>query len=158
MRSGDATPARLRVGSPVEGSCLPLSQVPDEVFATALVGPGVAVDPARAEGAAVAPVDGTLAKLHPHAFVVVALQGTGILVHLGIDTVRRKGQGFELLTSEGEKVRAGQPIVRWNPAEVEAAGYNPVCPVVALDTSADALSEVVEEGEVRSGASLFTVG
>jgi sugar PTS system EIIA component len=156
--SGDAVPARLRVGSPVEGSCRPLSEVPDEVFATALVGPGVAVDPARGQGTAVAPVDGTLAKLHPHAFVVVSAQGTGILVHLGIDTVRRKGEGFQLLTKEGEQVRAGQPVVRWDPAEVEAAGYNPVCPVVALDTSAERLGEVREEGEVAAGGLLFTVG
>jgi sugar PTS system EIIA component len=156
--SGDAVPARLRVGSPVEGSCRPLSEVPDEVFATALVGPGVAVDPARGQGTAVAPVDGTLAKLHPHAFVVVAPQGTGILVHLGIDTVRRKGQGFELVTSEGDKVRAGQPIVRWNPAEVEAAGYNPICPVVALDTAEESLGQVRQEGRVAAGELLFTVG
>lgn len=156
--SGDAPPARLRVGSPVEGSCLPLSEVPDEVFATALVGPGVAVDPARGAGVAVAPVDGTLVKLHPHAFVVVAPQGTGVLVHLGIDTVRRKGEGFQLLIKEGEQVRAGQPVVRWDPAEVEAAGYNPVCPVVALDTVAERLAEVKEEGEVAAGGLLFTVG
>lgn len=156
--SGDAPPTRLRVGSPVEGSCLPLSEVPDEVFATALVGPGVAVDPARSAGVAVAPVDGTLVKLHPHAFVVVAPQGTGVLVHLGIDTVRRKGEGFQLLTKEGEQVRAGQPVVRWDPAEVEAAGYNPVCPVVALDTAAERLGEVKEEGEVAAGGPLFTVG
>lgn len=151
-------PRPLTVVSPVAGHCVPLSAVPDEVFAQAMVGPGAAVDPARSPSTAVAPIDGTLVKLHPHAFVVVAAQGTGILVHLGLDTVKRQGEGFEVLATEGVQVRAGQPMVRWNPAEMESAGYNPICPVIALDTPAAALHDMVEEGTVTPGQRLFTVG
>ena len=71
---------------PVPGRMLPLPEVPDPVFAGAMVGPGVAVDPPRGPVQAVAPVDGRIAKLHPHAFVVVTASGRGVLVHLGIDT------------------------------------------------------------------------
>lgn len=140
--------------APVAGTVVGLAAVPDPVFAQALVGPGTAIDPVREPGTAVAPVDGTIAKLHPHAFVVVTAGGDGVLVHLGIDTVNLKGEGFETLAAEGDTVSAGDPLVRWNPADVEARGLSPVCPVVALDAVADALT-LAPEGPVGTGAELF---
>lgn len=140
--------------APVAGTVVGLAAVPDPVFAQALVGPGTAIDPVREPGTAVAPVDGTIAKLHPHAFVIVTSEGRGVLVHLGIDTVNLKGEGFETLAAEGDKVAVGDPLVRWNPAGVEARGLSPVCPVVALDAAADALTHTCE-GAVAVGAELF---
>ncbi|RKS76446.1 PTS system N-acetylglucosamine-specific IIA component (Glc family) [Actinomadura pelletieri DSM 43383] len=145
-----------RVLSPVAGRVVGLAGVPDPVFAQAMVGPGTAVDPERGPGEALAPVTGKLVKLHPHAYVVVDEEGHGVLVHLGIDTVKLKGQGFELLVSEGDQVTSGQPVVAWDPSVIEAGGRSPVCAVVALDAGADALSDVVESGEVTRGAELFT--
>jgi len=133
-----------------------LAGVPDPVFAQAMVGPGTAVDPVRAPGEAIAPVNGTLVKLHPHAYVVVDERGHGVLVHLGVDTVHLKGEGFELLAAEGEEVTAGRPLVRWNPARIEAGGRSPVTAVVALDATAEALVDVRESGEVEKGAELFS--
>lgn len=133
-----------------------LSAVPDLVFAQATVGPGTAVDPPRRQSTAASPLPGRLVKLHPHAFVVVNGDGKGVLVHLGIDTVELKGTGFELLAGEGDEVSRGQPLIRWNPAEVEAGGRSPICPVIALDAAAEALSEVVLSGEVAIGDRLFT--
>jgi PTS system N-acetylglucosamine-specific IIA component len=77
------------------------------------------------------------------------------LTHLGIDTVQLNGAGFELLVAKGDSVTRGQAIVRWNPAEIEAAGKSPVCPVVALEATAEALGDLVEEGEVLAGTQLF---
>ncbi|MEV4670459.1 MULTISPECIES: PTS sugar transporter subunit IIA [Actinomadura] len=145
-----------RVLSPVTGRVVGLAGVPDPVFAQAMVGPGTAVDPERAPGQAIAPVTGKIVKLHPHAYVVVDAEGHGVLVHLGIDTVKLKGEGFELLAAEGDEVTAGQPVVGWNPAVIEAGGRSPICAVVALDAGADALSDVAESGEVTKGAELFT--
>ncbi|TMQ90626.1 PTS glucose transporter subunit IIA [Actinomadura soli] len=145
-----------RVLSPVSGRVVGLAGVPDPVFAQAMVGPGTAVDPERAPGHALAPVTGKIVKLHPHAYVVVDAEGHGVLVHLGIDTVKLKGQGFELLAAEGDEVTSGQPVVAWDPALIEAGGRSPVCAVVALDAGADALSDIVESGEVTKGAELFT--
>jgi PTS system N-acetylglucosamine-specific IIA component len=145
-----------RVLSPVTGRVVGLAGVPDPVFAQAMVGPGTAVDPERGAGQAIAPVTGTIVKLHPHAYVVVDAEGHGVLVHLGIDTVKLKGEGFELLAAEGDEVTAGQPVVGWNPAVIEAGGRSPICAVVALDAGADALSDVLESGEVTKGAELFT--
>ncbi|WP_030757132.1 PTS sugar transporter subunit IIA [Streptomyces sp. NRRL F-5135] len=143
------------VTAPLPGRAIGLAAVPDPVFAGAMVGPGMAIDPVRAAGTAVSPVDGVVVSLHPHAFVVVDAAGHGVLTHLGIDTVQLNGAGFELLVSKGDTVTRGQPLVRWDPAAVEAAGKSPICPVVALEATADALGDLREDGEVAAGDSLF---
>jgi sugar PTS system EIIA component len=145
-----------RVLAPVSGQVVGLAGVPDPVFAQAMVGPGTAIDPERGPGEAIAPVSGTVVKMHPHAYVVVDAEGHGVLVHLGIDTVQLKGRGFELLAVEGDEVAAGRPLVRWNPAEIEAGGRSPVTAVVALDAAADALSDVLESGRIEKGDGLFS--
>jgi sugar PTS system EIIA component len=140
--------------APVAGVAMGLRSVPDPVFSEGLVGPGMAIEPAREPGRAISPIAGTIVKLHPHAFVVVGDDGRGILVHLGIDTVQLKGEGFELLAAEGDRVSAGQPVVAWDPVGIEAGGRSPVCPVVALDAAAGAVIGVVE-GAVKAGDELF---
>jgi sugar PTS system EIIA component len=145
------------VFAPVGGRALPLHQVPDQVFAEALVGPGAAIDPARVGRViAMSPVAGKIVKLHPHAFVVLTADGAGVLVHLGIDTVQLAGAGFDLLVSEGATVDAGVGVVAWDPAAVAAGGRSAVCPVVALDADASALSGVRESGDLAAGDPLFT--
>ncbi|MET9668543.1 PTS glucose transporter subunit IIA [Streptomyces sp. NPDC006475] len=144
------------VTSPLSGRAIGLSAVPDPVFSGAMVGPGTAIDPVREPSEAVAPVDGIVVSLHPHAFVVVDEAGHGVLTHLGIDTVQLNGEGFELLVNKGDTVRRGQPVVRWNPSAVEEAGKSAICPVVALEATADSLSGLREDGDVKSGDTLFT--
>jgi PTS system glucose-specific IIA component len=146
----------LQVRSPIAGTVLDLTDVPDPVFAQAMVGPGVAVRPPKDGRHVLAPVDGTVITLHPHAFVVASASGVGVLVHLGIDTVRLKGDGFTLHVVKGETVRAGQPLVDWDPAAIEAAGYSTVCPVIALDAGADALAGLASGRSVGAGDVLFT--
>jgi PTS system glucose-specific IIA component len=146
----------LQVGAPVSGRAIPLAAVPDVVFAQAMVGPGAAIDPRRLPADALAPIDGHLLKLHPHAFVVVSAGGHGVLVHLGIDTVQLDGAGFTLLGREGETVRAGQPLVRWDPAAVAETGRSPVCPVIALDARPEAVTALLDSGEVTAGSAIFT--
>ncbi|MFI6349792.1 PTS glucose transporter subunit IIA [Streptomyces sp. NPDC050560] len=143
------------VTAPLAGRVIGLAAVPDPVFSGAMVGPGTAVDPERTAGPALAPVAGVVVSLHPHAFVVVDDEGHGVLTHLGIDTVQLGGQGFELLVYKGDRVELGQPVVRWDPAAVEAAGRSPVCPVIAVDATAEALSDIVEDGTVGAGDVLF---
>ncbi|MFF5406120.1 MULTISPECIES: PTS sugar transporter subunit IIA [Streptomyces] len=144
------------VTSPLAGRAIGLAAVPDPVFAGAMVGPGTAIDPAREPSEAVSPVTGVIVSLHPHAFVVVDDQGHGVLTHLGIDTVQLNGEGFELLVGKGDTVTRGQAVVRWNPAAVEEAGKSPVCPVVALEATADALSDLRDSGDVKAGDCLFS--
>ncbi|MEV4450516.1 PTS sugar transporter subunit IIA [Streptomyces mirabilis] len=144
------------VTSPLAGRAIGLTAVPDPVFSGAMVGPGTAIDPVRESGEAVAPVDGVIVSLHPHAFVVVDAEGHGVLTHLGIDTVQLNGEGFELLVNKGDTVTRGQAVVRWNPAAVEVAGKSPICPIVALEATADSLSDLREDGDVKAGDALFS--
>ncbi|MFF4369970.1 PTS glucose transporter subunit IIA [Streptomyces sp. NPDC001594] len=144
------------VTSPLAGRAIGLAAVPDPVFSGAMVGPGTAIDPVREPSAAVSPVDGVVVSLHPHAYVVVDREGHGVLTHLGIDTVQLNGEGFELLVNKGDTVVRGQEVIRWDPAAVEAAGKSPVCPVVALEATADSLADVVESGDVKTDDALFS--
>ncbi|MFV2120386.1 PTS sugar transporter subunit IIA [Streptomyces sp. Act-28] len=143
------------VTSPLAGRAIGLAAVPDPVFSGAMVGPGTAIDPVREPSTAVAPVDGIVVSLHPHAFVVVDGEGRGVLTHLGIDTVQLNGEGFELLVDKGDTVTRGQEIVRWNPVAVEEAGKSPICPVVALEATPDALGGLREDGDLTAGDTLF---
>lgn len=131
----------LPVLSPVAGTVLALEEVPDPVFSGAMVGPGIAVDPGDADSVdVVAPIAGTVTKLHPHAFVLLGDGGRGLLVHLGLDTVQLDGEGFTLHVAEKDEVSAGQLLVTWSPRAVLESGRSPVTPVIALEAKADALT------------------
>ncbi|MFD9339011.1 PTS glucose transporter subunit IIA [Streptomyces sp. NPDC060028] len=144
------------VTSPLAGTAIGLAAVPDPVFSGAMVGPGTAIKPLQEPSEAVAPVDGVIVSLHPHAYVVVDSDGHGVLTHLGIDTVQLNGEGFELLVNKGDTVTRGQAVIRWNPAAVEAAGKSSVCPVVALEASVESLYDIVESGDVKAEDVLFS--
>jgi glucose-specific phosphotransferase system IIA component len=150
-------PLLLTVLAPVGGTVRTMSEVPDPVFAAEIVGPGLAIDPSR-DGVvtAIAPLAGKIVKLHPHAYVIVADGARGALVHLGLDTVQLDGEGFTLHVAEGDSVDAGDVIVSWTPAEVEAGGRSPICPVVALQGAPGSVTALVASGAlVRAGDPLF---
>ncbi|GAA4410878.1 PTS glucose transporter subunit IIA [Fodinibacter luteus] len=142
--------------APVAGLVRPLAEVPDPVFSAEMVGAGVAVEPTGGPGEAVSPVAGTVVTLHPHAFVVRTPEGTGLLVHLGIDTVRLGGAGFEPLVEVQAVVDAGQPVTRWDPTDVAARGLSPLVMVCVLDTRAGAVTSERTGSRVAAGEALFT--
>lgn len=139
----------LVVLAPVSGTVRAMADVADPVFAGEIVGPGLAIDPSR-DGVieAIAPVAGKIFKLHPHAFVIVAPGSRGVLVHLGLDTVQLAGAGFTLHAAEGDTVAAGDVVVSWSPANVEAGGRSPICPVVALEGKPRTVTGLVAPGAV----------
>ena len=113
--------------APVAGRAVALEDVPDPVFSQGMVGYGAAIDPPRGVIDAVAPVSGKLLKLMPHAYIVMTPENVGILVHLGLDTVALKGEGFTTHVSQGDDVTAGQLIITYDVPSVEAKGLNPDC-------------------------------
>ena len=147
----------LDVRAPLPGVVLPITDVPDPVFAASMVGAGVAVDPLPGAGLVdvVAPVGGRLLKLHPHAFIVLTPEGRGVLVHVGIDTVRLDGAPFTLHVAEGDDVGAGDRVVTVDVAAVRAAGMSPVSPVVVMDAAADTVPPVTAGRQVAAGDELF---
>lgn len=147
--------APLVLLAPVAGRVLTLQDVDDPVFADELVGPGLAIDPSRGgDEKVLSPVDGTIVKLHAHAFVVQVADGRAVLVHLGLDTVQLGGAGFALHAAEGDAVLAGDVVVTWNPGAVEAGGRSPVCPVVALE-GAGAVDRLASPGDAIAAGSPF---
>lgn len=150
------TPPPMRVLAPCPGRVLAMTDVPDQVFAEEMVGPGVGIEPEPAPTTVVSPIAGTVLKVMPHAFVVLG-DGVGVLVHLGINTVRLDGEGFEVLGTQGSQVAAGDPMIRWDPASIpdSAAGQDisTVVPVVVMDAprgsvSSDAIGRVVSAGDL----------
>ena len=140
----------MKVLTPLAGRVVLLSEVPDPAFAQGLLGQGVAVDPVvQGTVTAVAPIDGTVHTLRSHAFVIVDDRGRGVLVHLGINTVELRGAGFVPLRDKGDRVRAGDPVTRWNPALLQ--GRSPLCPVIALEAAIRDRAT----GTVQMGDSLF---
>lgn len=123
--------ATIHVLTPLDGTVVDLASVPDEVFAQKMAGDGVAIDPSGQ--VAVAPVAGQLVKLFKggHAFGIAVADGVELIVHLGLDTIELEGEGFEKIAVEGQFVQAGDPIVRFNRAMIEAAGKVILSPVVS---------------------------
>lgn len=147
------------VCAPVPGTVVALEDVPDEVFATRMLGPGLAVLPDDdGEIDAVAPVAGTLGSLYPHAAVVLVegRRDRPVLVHLGLDTVELKGEGFTVHSEVGRQVLLGESLVTWSPSAVEGSGRSPMCPVLALGVATEAVRLVAAPGDrVAAGDPLF---
>jgi sugar PTS system EIIA component len=146
--------------APVGGRAVALADVPDPVFSQGMVGHGAAVDPPRGVVDAIAPVGGKVLKLLPHAYVILTPDHVGVLVHLGLDTVKLDGAGFTAHVNQGDDVTAGQVIITYDVPSVEAKGLNPVVPVVVMDEREPdniVASQAVAAGaDIDSGAVLFT--
>ncbi len=124
----------VKVASPVKGQQVPISEVNDKVFASGALGAGVGVVPD--EDTVVSPVSGTVATVFPtgHAYGIKTADGVEVLVHIGIDTVAMKGDGFAAQVKKGDSVSAGQPLAVVDFDKVKAAGYDTTVIVVVTNT------------------------
>ena len=106
--------SKLQILAPLSGQVWPLERVPDPVFSQKMVGDGMSIDPTDA--VLVAPCDGEILSIHPagHAVTVRTGEGAEVLLHIGIDTVALKGQGFEPRVKSGQAVRAGTPLISFD--------------------------------------------
>ena len=143
--------------APCSGRVLALAETGDPVFSAEMVGPGLAIDPDPAPVTVVSPISGRVVKLHPHAFVVLGDDGVGVLVHLGINTNRLGGEGFEVLATEGSVVEVGTPMVRWDPTTISGEGISTVVPVVAMDRPKGSVPAPDGDQSVTAGEVLFRV-
>lgn len=120
--------------APVEGTVVPLAQVPDEVFATGAMGAGLAIEPSKNE--IYAPFAGVVTAIFDskHAIGLTSTDGVELLIHIGIDTVNLKGVGFECFVSQDQSVMAGELLIRFDQEKIKAAGY-PVTTIVVVPNS-----------------------
>lgn len=124
--------ALVRMRQPLQGTIVQLENVPDSTFADRLLGGGVAIDPSGSQ--VVAPAAGVVSQAFPtgHAVALTLDDGAEVLIHVGLDTVKMNGEGFTLHVKNGDRVVAGQPLVDFDRAKIEAAGYKAITPVVIL--------------------------
>ena len=152
-----AATGSTQVLAPCPGRLVALADLPDPVFAAEMVGPGVAIEPEPGQSTVLSPLAGKVVKVHPHAFVVFGGDGVGILVHLGINTVRLEGKGFEVLATEGGTVEAGSPMVSWDPSTITGEGLSTQVIVVAMDRPKGSVRPP-DRRTVAAGDLLLTVG
>ncbi|MCX0290684.1 beta-glucoside-specific PTS transporter subunit IIABC [Lactobacillus kullabergensis] len=124
----------LSVNSPVEGKTIPLTQVSDEVFASGVLGKGIAVQPAS--GKILAPADATVSMIYPtlHAIGLILDSGIEMMIHIGIDTVKLNGEYFEKHVQDGDHVKKGQLLVSFDMQKIEQAGYDLTTTVVVTNS------------------------
>lgn len=140
----------MQVCAPFTAKVVELDAVPDEVFASRMLGDGVALWPQGATIEVCAPISGTIASWHPHACVIVGEQGIGVLIHLGLDTVQARGRGFRWQVAKGDQVRCGEVLTIWDTHETQ--DYLPLTPVVAMEC--DSVTGR-SESDVKVGDVLF---
>ena len=143
--------------SPLDGSVVALSEVPDPVFSKGTMGPGVAVIPSG--DTAYAPGAGVVVAAQPsgHAFGLLLDDGLEVLIHIGIDTVQLKGQGFEVHVTKGQKVTAGTPLVTFDRKVITDAGYSLITPVIVMNGRKFGSVRDVTDGDAVVGAPLLEV-
>ncbi|KDE33290.1 PTS beta-glucoside transporter subunit IIABC [Kosakonia radicincitans UMEnt01/12] len=157
-----AEPAPLKVGSlqmlsPIKGEVIALENVPDEAFAGKVLGDGVAIVPH--EGKVVAPCDAQVATLIDthHAIGLICDNGAELLIHVGLNTVNLQGQYFTPLVKEGDRVTAGTPLLEFDKARIEQAGYDLTTPVLVVNSDEFTLTRHQSQGAVSPGMPLMSL-
>ena len=144
------TTRSIVVTAPFSGTLVPLSEVPDETFASGVLGEGIAIEPS--DGLFCSPVDGTVETIAEtkHAIGFAADNGLEILVHVGLETVSLNGEGFEILVKEGDRVKAGQPVAKADLALIRERGLKTITSIV-LTGGADDMELRCAEGIAAAG-------
>ncbi|MCB2289566.1 PTS glucose transporter subunit IIA [Clostridium sp. CS001] len=106
--------------SPVVGRCFDISEIPDEVFSTKMLGNGIGFE--STEGILYAPIDGEVLQVFPtkHALILKSKEGIEILLHIGVDTVNMKGEGFETFVEKSQQVKVGDKLIAFNNELIKA--------------------------------------
>ncbi|WP_277812401.1 beta-glucoside-specific PTS transporter subunit IIABC [Lactococcus lactis] len=122
------------IGSPLEGKVIPLSQVKDAAFSAGVMGKGAAIEPTLGEVRA--PFDGMVMILFPtkHAVGLISNEGTELLIHIGIDTVQLEGKYFETFVKQGQSVKKGDLLLKFDIERIQNAGYSTQVPIIVTNT------------------------
>ncbi|MFV0341490.1 MAG: PTS glucose transporter subunit IIA [Anaerocolumna sp.] len=130
----------------LSGKVIPIEEVPDEMFSKKVLGEGLAIIPT--DTLVKAPADGVINAVmtdSKHACGLQLSNGMEILIHIGIDTVNMNGDGFELFVKEGNKVKVGDPLIKFNPDKIKAAGFSPIT-ILAITEEAKDVSIIMHTG------------
>ncbi|GGC78605.1 beta-glucoside-specific PTS transporter subunit IIABC [Enterococcus wangshanyuanii] len=148
---------KIVLSSPLTGTIVPLDKVEDQVFSSGALGKGIAVEPTLGE--LYAPADGEITTLFPtgHAVGITTVDGAEVLMHIGMDTVEMDGDGFEILAKQGDQVKQGDLLIKFDIDKIKAAGHPVVTPIVVTN-SADFLDVLdMDQAEVLHGEDFLAV-
>ena len=139
----------------LNGTVVPLADVKDEAFASGALGDGIAIEPT--DGELVAPADGEISSTFEthHAVGMTTADGAELLMHIGIDTVKLGGKHFTYLVNEGDKVKKGQPLIRFELETIKAEGYPVTTPLIVCNTDDYAAVAAKASGTVKQGDALL---
>ena len=139
----------------LNGTVVPLADVKDEAFASGVLGDGIAIEPS--DGELVAPADGEISSTFEthHAVGMTTADGAELLMHIGIDTVKLGGKHFTYLVNDGDKVKKGQPLIRFELEAIKAEGYPVTTPVIVCNTDDYAAVAAKASGTVKQGDALL---
>ena len=139
----------------LNGTVVPLAEVKDEAFASGALGDGIAIEPT--DGELVAPADGEISSTFEthHAVGMTTVDGAELLMHIGIDTVKLGGKHFTYLVNEGDKVKKGQPLIRFELEAIKAEGYPVTTPLIVCNTDDYAAVAAKASGTVKQGDALL---
>jgi len=139
----------------LNGTVVPLADVKDEAFASGALGDGIAIEPT--DGELVAPADGEISSTFEthHAVGMTTADGAELLMHIGIDTVKLGGKHFIYLVNEGDKVKKGQPLIRFELEAIKAEGYPVTTPLIVCNTDDYAAVVAKASGTVKQGDALL---
>ncbi len=144
-------PGWISLKAPLGGTIVPIEKVPDPVFAQRMVGDGIAILPDTDK--VLAPVSGILTHIFPtgHAAGITTPEGIEILIHVGIDTVELKGEGFEILAKQGQKVEAGTPLIRLDLPKLREIARSTITPVIITNMPLVKEIQKISAERVRPG-------
>lgn len=142
----------FKLVAPVSGRVMDLSEVPDEIFADKMVGEGIAIE--VTDDLVVAPADGEITLIFKtnHAFGMILDNDVEVLVHIGLDTISLGGAGFKRLVAEGERVKAGDPILKVDREYITSRSCSLITPVLITNHDIVTFTSFNIEGEVKAGS------
>lgn len=137
----------LEIYTCVQGEVLPIENVPDSVFAEKILGDGIAINPSNGE--IISPIDGEITMIQDslHAIGIKVDDGIEILIHIGLETVELKGEGFTKKVNVNDRVKKGQSIVCFDKEMIEDKGYNTITMMVVINNNQ--IIEVKKEFEIE---------
>lgn len=147
----------MSVYAPAEGNAIPLAEFPDELFSQEVLGPGCGILPTG--NLVTAPFHGTVIQTTDtmHAIGVSSDDGIELLIHVGVDTVEMDGKGFRYLVKNGQRICAGDPLIEFDRAAIQAAGHSDAIAVVVTNSDAFSAVELMASGNIEISTLLLKV-
>ncbi|ARK28973.1 glucose-specific PTS transporter subunit IIBC [Halalkalibacter krulwichiae] len=147
----EAVAGDIHFTSPLQGKVLPITEVPDQVFSGKMMGDGFAIDPS--EGVVKSPVSGKIVNLFPtkHAIGILSDEGKEILIHVGLDTVNLKGEGFETLVKQDDLITQGQELLRFDLEFIRENATSTITPIVFTNLAEGEFIQINKQQDVSLG-------